>query len=184
MDKPPIRPSTSAPSAASHPPSRSMRDLGDSHEEKLPALEEEDKLTKLLHGVIHIAVKILAVLMVLVILWGVADVAYVMYQRLTIPEHFMLLTVTDILAIFGSFMAVLIAIEIFINITLYIKRDVLPIKMVIATALMAISRKVIMLDFKDLEPLYIFGIAAVIVALGVTYWLISYKPQVVKQEER
>lgn len=183
MDKPPIRPSTSAPSAASHPPNRSMRDLGDSHEEKLPVVEE-DTLTKLLHGVIHFAVRVLAVLMVLVILWGVADVAYVMYQRLVIPEHFMLLTVTDILAIFGSFMAVLIAIEIFINITLYIKRDVLPIKMVIATALMAISRKVIMLDFKDLEPLYIFGIAAVIVALGVTYWLISYKPQVVKQEER
>jgi|GEM_PF-891695 len=182
MDKPPVRPSSSAPSA-SRPPSRGMRDLGDSHEEKLPPVEE-DALTKILHAIIHFAVRVLAVLMVLVILWGVADVAYVMYQRLTIPEHFMLLTVSDILVIFGSFMAVLIAIEIFINITLYIKRDVLPIKMVIATALMAISRKVIMLDFKDLEPRYIFAIAAVIVALGVTYWLISYKPQVVKQDER
>lgn len=179
MDKPPVRPSTSAPS---HPPSRSMRDLGDSHEEKLPPVAE-DTLTKILHGIIHFAVRVLAVLMVLVILWGVADVAYVMYQRL-VAEPFMLLTVSDILVIFGSFMAVLIAIEIFINITLYIKRDILPIKMVIATALMAIARKVIMLDFKDLEPMYIFAIAAVIVALGVTYWLISYKPQVVKQDER
>lgn len=179
MEKPPVRPSSSAPS---RPPSRGMRDLGDSHEEKLPPVEE-DTLSKVLHGIIHFAVKVLAVLMVLVILWGVADVGYVMYQRL-VAEPFMLLTVTDMLALFGSFMAVLIAIEIFINITLYIKRDVLPIKMVIATALMAIARKVIMLDFKDLEPLYIFGIAAVIVALGLTYWLISYKPQPIKQDER
>ena len=80
-------------------------------------------------------------------------------------------------------MVVLIAIEIFINITLYIERDVLPIKMVIATALMAIARKVIMLDVKDLEPLYIFAIAAVILALGLTYWLISYKPKPIQQKE-
>lgn len=184
MDKPPVRPSTSAPPAAGRPPSRGMRDLGDSHEEKLPPVEEDDALTKLLHGVIHFAVRVLAVLMVLVILWGVADVAYVMYQRLTIPEHFMLLTVSDILVIFGSFMAVLIAIEIFVNITVYIKRDALPIKMVIATALMAVARKVIMLDFKDLDWPYILAIAAVTLALGLTYWLISYKPQPVKQEER
>ena len=182
MDKPPVRPSTPAPSASAKPSSRSMRDLGDSHEEKLPAAVE-DGLIKVLHNIIHIAVRALAVLMTLVILWGVADVVFVIYQR-ALAEPFLLLTFTDILAIFGSFMAVLIAIEIFINITLYIKRDVLPIKMVIATALMAIARKVIMLDFKDIAPMYIFAIAAVIVALGLTYWLISYKPKPIQQEER
>jgi uncharacterized membrane protein (DUF373 family) len=80
-------------------------------------------------------------------------------------------------------MVVLISIEIFINITMYIKRDVLPIKLVIATALMAISRKVIMLDFKDLEPTYVIAMSTVILALGTTYWMISYKPQPIKQHE-
>ncbi|WP_082880764.1 phosphate-starvation-inducible PsiE family protein [Methylomonas sp. DH-1] len=173
--KPPVRPS---------PPSRpgASRALRDEPEVKLPPVAE-DGLLKVLHAVIHFAVRILAVLMVLVILWGVADVVYVIYQRL-VAEPFMMLTVSDILLIFGSFMAVLIAIEIFINITLYIKHDTLPIKMVIATALMAVARKVIMLDFKDLDPAYIVAIAAVIVSLGLTYWLISYKPQPVKTEER
>jgi len=178
MDKSPIRPS-SAPST--HAPNRNQRDL-DSHEEKLPPIVE-DGLIKTLHLVIHFAVRVLAVLMTLVILWGVADVIYVLYQR-AVAEPFLLLTVSDILVVFGSFMAVLIAIEIFINITVYIKRDVLPIKMVIATALMAVARKVIMLDFKDLEWPYILAIAAVIVALGLTYWLISYKPKTIQQEER
>lgn len=166
------------PSSAS---SRSSRDL-DSHEEKLPP-PPEDSLIKILHWVIHFAVRVLAVLMTLVILWGVADVVYVLYQKLMM-QPFLLLTVNDILALFGSFLSVLIAIEIFINITVYIKHDALPIKMVIATALMAIARKVIMLDFKELEWPYIVAIAAVIVALGLTYWLISYKPKPVSQDER
>lgn len=177
--KPPVRPSM--PSTASRP-STSRNPREESQDVKVPPVPE-DGMLKVLHAVIHFAVRVLAVLMVLVILWGVADVAFVMYQRL-VAEPFMMLTVSDILVIFGSFMAVLIAIEIFINITLYIKHDTLPIKMVIATALMAVARKVIMLDFKDLDPAYVMAIAAVIVALGLTYWLISYKPQPVKQEER
>jgi len=160
---------------------RNLRDL-DSHEEKLPP-PPEDSLIKILHWVIHFAVKVLAVLMTMVILWGVADVLHVLYQKLMV-QPFLLLTVNDILAVFGSFLSVLIAIEIFLNITVYIKHDALPIKMVIATALMAISRKVIMLDIKDLDWHYVIAMAAVIVALGLTYWLISFKPRPVSQDER
>ncbi|WP_347987813.1 phosphate-starvation-inducible PsiE family protein [Methylomonas sp. AM2-LC] len=179
MDKPPIRPSVT-PSASSKGSTRNMRDL-ESHDEKLPVVPE-DGLLKILHFVIHFAVRILAILMTFVILWGVIDVINVIYHR-AIAQPFLLLRVADILAVFGSIMTVLIAVEIFINITLYIKRDVLPIKMVIATALMAISRKVIMLDLKDVEPPYIIAISTVIVALGLTYWLISYKPVPIKQSE-
>lgn len=178
MDKPIVR----SPTAATRPSSRNLRESVESHEEKLPPVEE-DGLLKLLHNIIHFAVRLLAILMTLVILWGVADVVAVIYKR-AIAQPYFLLTVSDILAIFGAFMVVLIAIEIFINICLYIKRDVLPIKMVIATALMAIARKVIMLDFKDIEPIYIFAIATVIVALGLSYWLICYKPRSIQKEER
>jgi len=112
--------------------------------------------------------------MVLVIVWGIGDVIYVLYQRLMAPP-FLLLSISDILATFGAFIAVLIAIEIFENITLYLKTNVLPVQLVIATALMAISRKVIIFDYKEITPLYIFGTAAVILALGITYWLINKK---------
>lgn len=46
---------------------------------------------------------------------------------------------SDILATFGAFMAVLIAIEIFINIIIYLREDVIHVKIVMATALMAIE---------------------------------------------
>ncbi len=142
------------------------------HAEEIPS-EHDDPLIQFLHQTIRFAVKILAILMVLVIIWGIGDVGYVLFNRLMAPPLF-LLNISDILATFGAFLAVLIAIEIFINITLYIRSDVLPIKLVVATALMAISRKVIIFDFKELSPLYIFATAAVVLALGITYWLISF----------
>ena len=70
-------------------------------------------------------------------------------------------------------MVVLIAIEIFINIRLYLGSNTLPIKLVIGTALMAIARKVIVLDLENTTAIYIFAIASVVLALGVAYWLVG-----------
>lgn len=131
-----------------------------SHHAELPD-EHKDPLIQFLNLTIRMAVKVLAILMTLVIIWGVGDVIYVLYQRLMTPPLY-LLNISDIFATFGAFLAVLIGIEIFINITIYIRDDVLPVKLVIATALMAISRKVIVFDFKELTPMYIFATSAVV----------------------
>jgi len=136
------------------------------------SLDHEDRLIQILHQTIRAAVKVLAVLMVFTILWGVVDVVYIIYQKLISPS-FTTFTIRDIVSTFGAFLAVLIAIEIFINITLYIRKDVIHIKLVVATALMAIARKVIIFDFKEITPPYVFATAAVVLALGITYWLIE-----------
>jgi len=134
--------------------------------------KHEESLITFLNKVIKIPVKILAVLMVLVIFWGVGDVIYVLYERLMTPPY-MLLNITDILRTFAAFLAVLIAIEIYQNIILYLRTDVIPIKLVIATALMAIARKVIIIDFETITPIYIFATASVVLALGITYYLVG-----------
>ena len=51
--------------------------------------------------------------------------------------------------------------------------NVLPIKLVIATALMAIARKVIVLDITETEAVYVYAIGVVTLALGATYWLVG-----------
>lgn len=138
--------------------------------EEIPQ-KHEDPLINFLHQIIRFAVRLLSVIMVLVIIWGIGDVIYVLYQRLSSPPYF-LLDINDIFETFGAFMAVLIAIEIFINIRLYLGTNTLPVQLVVATALMAIARKVIVLDLDTISSDYIFGIAAVVLALGITYWLI------------
>ncbi len=134
-----------------------------------------DPLISTLHMIIRHLIRVLAVLMVLVIIWCIADVVMVIYEKLTEPP-LMLLTLNDIFAVFAAFLAVLIAIEIFANITLYLRDDVIHVKLVIATALMAVARKVIVLDTSIIEPGYLYGIGAIVLALGITYWLVSTKP--------
>ena len=147
-----------------------MADSNNGQHKELPE-EHIDPLIKHLHSVIRQCVRVLAILMVAVIIWGIGDVLYVLYQRLITPPMF-LLNINDIFYTFGAFMAVLIAIEIFINIRLYLESNDFPVKLVVATALMAIARKVIVLDIEKLTPDYILAIAATVLALGVTYWLL------------
>jgi uncharacterized membrane protein (DUF373 family) len=134
-------------------------------------LGSNEPLLKRLHQIIRLAVQALSVIMAIVIVSGVADVIFVLYQRLMEPPFF-LLTISYILATFGAFLAVMIAIEIFENLTLYLREDVIHVEIVMATALMAIARKVIVLDFKALTPDYVYATAAVVLAMSLGYWLI------------
>ena len=83
-------------------------------------MKQHDRLISFLHRIIRYAVKVLAVLMTLVILWGVVDVIWIIYQRIRTPPVF-ILNINDILATFGGFLAVLIAMEIFVNIIMYLE---------------------------------------------------------------
>ena len=96
-------------------------------------METNEPLIEKLQAIIHWSVRVLAILMVFVIVMGVVDVAWTLYQKLASPPGY-ILTISDMLATFGAFMAVLIAIEIFINITVYLREDVIHVKIVMATA--------------------------------------------------
>lgn len=133
----------------------------------------DEPLIKKLRSVIKFAVRVLAVIMTGVILLGVVDVCWVIYEKLLTPPMF-LLTISDILATFGAFMAVLIAIELFTNICVYLTKDVIHVQIVMATALMAIARKIIILDFTKTDADYVWAIAAVVLAMSIGYFLVVY----------
>ena len=97
---------------------------------------------------------------------------YVFIRNLMTPPC-MLLKVGDIFKTFSAFLVVLIAVEIFQNIVMYIRTDEIPIQLVLATALMAIARKVIIIDFDELTPPYIFAIGFVVLSLGISYYLVN-----------
>ena len=126
-----------------------------------PRLEPLDEpFIRMLAASIRYAVRFLAVLMVMVIWWGVADVVYVLYSRVSTQPYY-LLNISDIFATFGAFMAVLIAIEIFINIISYLRDNVIHIKIV--------------LDYKEVGADYVFATAALMIALALAYWLAVVK---------
>ena len=131
-----------------------------------------DPVVRLCNRAIRQMVRLLSVMMMVLIAWGIVDVAYVFYQKFVTPP-FYLLTIEDILASFGAFLAVLIAIEIYSNITLYLTEEVIHIRLVVATALMAVARKAIVLDYKEVPAEYVFATAALGVSFGIAYFLAS-----------
>ncbi len=76
--------------------------------------------------------------------------------------------------VFGEILTVLIALE--FNHTLqYVitrERGIIQAKIVILIALLALVRKIIVVDLSLVPPGTIAAIAALVIALGVTYWLI------------
>lgn len=141
------------------------------HKESL-IQENKDPLIRILNKAVILCVKILAVLMVLVVWIALADVVVHMVQELqTVPIG--LFNVDKLIGVLGNFLVVLIAIEIFMNIIFYLKQDAIHVPLVLATALTAIARKVIIFDYTGVDPLVIFGVASVILSLGISYWLVT-----------
>jgi len=151
-----------------------MEDL-QSEREAFVDYAHDSPFVRNLKWIIRAAVRALAILMTFVIVMGVADVLWVLYNKLMSPPTF-LLQISDILATFGAFMAVLIAIEIFVNITIYLREDVIHVKIVMATALMAIARKVIILDMQEYAAPELWGLAGVVLATSIAYWIVVVSP--------
>lgn len=77
-------------------------------------------------------------------------------------------------AVFGMIFTVIIALEFKKSLLVVAERkdSVVQIQSVVVIALLAISRKVIILDLSTADALQVLSLAAAILALGLVYWLI------------
>lgn len=79
---------------------------------------------------------------------------------------------TTLLQIFGLFLDILIALEIMQNITSYLSNHIIQIELVIVTSLIAVARKIIILDLEKISDSELFALATTIFALSICYWLV------------
>jgi uncharacterized membrane protein (DUF373 family) len=82
-----------------------------------------------------------------------------------------LVPIDDVLSIFGLFLLVLIGLELLETIQAYLNEKVVHTRIVLEVALIAIARKVIILDVKELSPVTLLGIAALIITLAMAYYI-------------
>jgi uncharacterized membrane protein (DUF373 family) len=82
-------------------------------------------------------------------------------------------------AVFGMILTVIIALEFKKSLLVVAERrdTVVQIRSVVVIALLAICRKVIILDLSETDALHILAFAATILALGVVYWLVRDSDQ-------
>ncbi|MTJ46915.1 phosphate-starvation-inducible PsiE family protein [Dolichospermum sp. UHCC 0259] len=122
-----------------------------------------------------IVAKLLSLLMVIVIFATLGDLATFIFKEILSPEEGSFSK--TLFQTFGLFLNVLIALEILENITGYLKKHVLQVELVIVTSLIAIARKIIILDLKVTEGIEIIGLGIAILALSISYWIIRSSHQ-------
>ncbi len=127
-----------------------------------------------------IIILVLVVLMAVVLLLSTIELAWVIIKDIITPP-IILLEIDELLEIFGLFMLVLIGIELLDTIAkTYMNESADHAQIVMAVAIIAIARKVIILDVKDLSGFALVGIAAIILALSIGYYLIKKKHAALK----
>ena len=81
--------------------------------------------------------------------------------------------IDQLLKIFGFFFIILIGFELIETIEMYFRENVIHAEIILLVAVIAVSRKVILLDLEKYEPLAIVGLGLIIIALGGCYALIK-----------
>jgi uncharacterized membrane protein (DUF373 family) len=117
----------------------------------------------------------LMVMMALVLLLATVELGWIIAKDVFTPPVFLLET-EELLDIFGLFMLVIIGIELLETIMkTYLKENVNHVEVVFLVAMIAIGRKVIILDIKDVSGITLVGIGAIVITLSVGYYLIKKK---------
>lgn len=118
-------------------------------------------------------IQALMIMMALVLALATLDLGWLIIRDLMEQPYFML-SVDQLLDIFGLFMLVLIGIELLETIMkTYLTQGQSHYEVVLSVAIIAISRKVIILDVKETDSLSLLGIAGIIVALTLGYFLMK-----------
>jgi len=118
-------------------------------------------------------VSALMIMMAVVLGLATLDLGWLIVKDV-ITAPYLLLDISELLDIFGLFMLVLIGIELLETIMKTYLMDGTPhFEVVLSVAIIAIARKVIILDVKEVESLSLFGIAAIVIALTAGYYLMK-----------
>ncbi|MEG4279307.1 phosphate-starvation-inducible PsiE family protein [Microcoleus sp. MON1_C1] len=139
---------------------------------QISKLGNEENFLHFTESVEVIISKILSLAMILVIIVSVCDLLVFLAKELV--NHSDNLLKDTLFVIFGLFLNVLIALEILENITAYLKKHVIQVELVIVTSLIAVSRKIIILDLEKKTAADLIGLAIAIFALSISYLIVRY----------
>jgi uncharacterized membrane protein (DUF373 family) len=101
----------------------------------------------------------------------------------TIFLHFSMTNFQNaVINLFGLFFLVLVGIELLETLQMYTKERVVHVEVVLLVALIVAARKIILVDYTTTSTDVFFGIAAVMIAIGVTYFLIKKTSKIPRDE--
>lgn len=113
----------------------------------------------------------LLIMMAIVVLLATYELGYLLVKDAITPPLF-LLEIHELLELFGMFLLVLIGIELLHSVKTYIVSRTIHLEAVFTVAMIAVARKVIVLEPKELSDGTLLGIAVLVFTLAVGYYLV------------
>lgn len=118
----------------------------------------------------YIAIALLS-LMAIIVVSATLEVAYEIAVNMFEPPGFFI-GVQDLFGVFGLFLMVLIGLELMTSIQMYLDHNSIHAELMLLVAITAITRKIVILDASQIDPMIMFGIGTVIIALALGYYLV------------
>lgn len=117
---------------------------------------------------------VLTILLVSMILLGTVDLTITIVKEVIYEAPRFLIGVDRLLDVFGLVLFVLLGMELLETVKAYLRDDVIHAEVVLVVAIIALARKVIILEVKEATPLTLMGLAALIISLAASYRLILH----------
>jgi uncharacterized membrane protein (DUF373 family) len=111
-------------------------------------------------------------LMTIIVIGATLEVGYVIITDIFRPPGFFI-GVEDLFDAFGLFLMVLIGLELMAGMHQFIENHEIHAEVMILIAITAITRKIVILDSKAIEPMILFGVGFLIIALTAGYYLLK-----------
>lgn len=112
----------------------------------------------------------LIVMMALVILLSTIELGRILISDIIKPSDYFI-DIYELLDLFGFFMLIIIGVELLETIRAYLREHEVHVEIVLEVALIAVARKVVIVDVKDYSPASLLAIAAIVLALAAGYYL-------------
>jgi len=116
-------------------------------------------------------IMVLILLMFLVLITATVDLAVFLFRHI-IQSDYYLMDADALIDVFGAFLLVLIGIELLDTIKVYLRRNLVHVEVVVLVAIIALARKIVVLRLEEYSGIMLLGLAALIIALAVAYYLI------------
>jgi uncharacterized membrane protein (DUF373 family) len=142
--------------------------------DELKAARAEFKILSLYERFEHVVIMILTALIAIVVVVAVWNLVLKILFGLIVTGGFDPSDYSVFQAVFGMIFTVIIALEFKKSLLVVAERKerIVQIQAVVVIALLAICRKLIILDLAETDAWHILSLAAAILALGGVYWLI------------
>lgn len=118
----------------------------------------------------RLIVAALILMLAAVILLSVGELAWLLVKDVISPPV-LILEIDELLELFGFFLLVLIGIELLETIKNYYTEGKIELTVIFTVALIALARKIIILEPDKYDPVTLVGLGVMILALVCGYWV-------------